>query len=277
MKLTKTIRTTVVILALAMIFSGCSLNKNTKTAHENKIEKSTTTNSEQKKDEINPKKSDENDTYRLLAQKDYKSGDLMVEQVNGGKSTLDAREWSGPKIDFADLDNQNRTGVATAFLDKSNYGKSEGREGQTWAPTGWHNQAKKVNGKRVFPQNRGHLIAYTITFNLDNDGRTKNGALGSIDNPKNLFTQSAYSNQRPFQIFEEKVRTSLKNGSKVTYRVQPVFRGSELMARGVWAQAVSDTGDINFNIYLYNVEPGVAFDYNSGQSSLDPQMKVKDN
>ena len=49
------------------------------------------------------------------------------------------------------------------------------------------------------------------------------------------------------------------------------------MARGVWAQAVSDTGDLNFNIYLYNVEPGVAFDYNSGQSSLDPQMKVKDN
>ena len=277
MKLTKTIRTTVVILALAMIFSGCSLNKNTKTANENKIEKNTTTKPEQKKDEINPKKSDETDTYRLLAQKNYKSGDLMVEQVNGGKSTLDAKEWSGPKIDFADLDNQNRTGVATAFLDKSNYGKSEGREGQTWAPTGWHNQAKKVNGKRVFPQNRGHLIAYTITFNLDNDGRTKNGALGSIDNPKNLFTQSAYSNQRPFQIFEEKVRTSLKNGSKVTYRVQPVFRGSELMARGVWAQAVSDTGDINFNIYLYNVEPGVAFDYNSGQSSLDPQMKVKDN
>ena len=252
MKLTKSIRTTVVILSLAMIFSGCSLNKNTKTANENKIEKNTTTKPEQKKDEINPKKSDETDTYRLLAQKNYKSGDLMVEQVNGGKSTLDAREWSGPKIDFADLDNQNRTGVATAFLDKSNYGKSEGREGQTWAPTGWHNQAKKVNGKRVFPQNRGHLIA------------------------KNLFTQSAYSNQRPFQTFEEKVRTSLKNGSKVTYRVQPVFRGSELMARGVWAQAVSDTGDINFNIYLYNVEPGVAFDYNSGQSSLDPQMKVKD-
>ena len=267
MKLTKTIRTTVVILSLAMIFSGCSLNKNTKTAHENKIEKSTTTNSEQKKDEINPKKSDENDTYRLLAQKDYKSGDLMVEQVNGGKSTLDAREWSGPKIDFADLDNQNRTGVATAFLDKSNYGKSEGREGQTWAPTGWHNQAKKVNGKRVFPQNRGHLIAYTMTFNLDASGNQKQGALGSLDNPKNLVTQTAYSNQELMQIYEQKVRDALAANKQVVYQVTPIFKDTELMARGLWLQAESTDDTLKFSVYIANVQPDLTFNYATGQSA----------
>ena len=210
-----------------------------------------------------------------LNQKEFKSGMAIKEDVNSGKSTLNPSEWVGPKITYSPLDSENRVGAATAYLTKENYGKSEGREGQKWSPTGWHNQALKVNGKRVFPQNRGHLIGYTMTFNLDSDGNKKTGELGSIDNPKNLFSQSAYSNQVTFQTYEEMVRTSIKKGSKVTYRVEPIFKDNELMARGLWAQAVSDTGDLNFNVYIYNVQPGVEFNYSTGTSKASPNFEVK--
>lgn len=211
-----------------------------------------------------------------LRAKEFTTGSSIIEKVNGDKSTLNPTEWVGPKIIYSGLDSSNRVGAATAYLTKVNYGISEGREAQKWSPTGWHNQAKRVDGKRVFPQNRGHLIAYTLSFNFDQDGNLKNGELGSIDNPKNLFTQSAYSNQVPFQVFEELVRKSIRAGSKVTYRVQPIFRDGELMARGLWAQAVSDTGDVDFNVYIHNVQPGIQFNYTDGTSKVDQGMKIKE-
>lgn len=39
---------------------------------------------------------------------------------------------------YGDLDPLNRTTVVTAYLDKQNLGRSEGREWQIWQPTGWH-------------------------------------------------------------------------------------------------------------------------------------------
>ncbi len=33
------------------------------------------------------------------------------------------------------------------------------------------------------------------------------------------------------------------------------------MARGVQLQAVSDDGSLNFDVYIFNVQPGVSFDY----------------
>lgn len=269
-KITKilSISTLSLLMASSIALTGCHKNP-TKT----EINKPSTS-----KQEIKPSenKATDNDTYKSLSTKNFNPGQDIVENVNNGKSTLNPTEWVGPKITYSNLDSEGRTGAATAYLNKDNYGKSEGRESQKWAPTGWHNQAKKVNGKRLFPQNRGHLIAYTLTFNLDMDGKQKQGELGSIDNPKNLFSQSAYSNQVTFQTFEEKVRNSIKAGHKVIYRVQPVFNGTELMARGLWAQAVSDDNSLNFNVYIYNVQPGLSFNYTDGTSKVDSTMTIKD-
>jgi DNA-entry nuclease len=56
------------------------------------------------------------------------------------------------------------------------------------------------------------------------------------------------------------------------YRVTPVFEGDELVARGVTIEALSveDDGEgICFNVYCYNVQPGVTIDYATGESALD--------
>lgn len=55
------------------------------------------------------------------------------------------------------------------------------------------------------------------------------------------------------------------------YRVTPVFEDDELLARGVQMEAVSveDGGrGVCFNVYCYNVQPGVEIDYTDGSNKL---------
>ena len=69
------------------------------------------------------------------------------------------------------------------------------------------------------------------------------------------------------QDYEEQVRDSIKAGHKVIYEVTPIFRGDELMARGVHVQAISDDKSLNFNAYLFNVSDNYTFDYATGRST----------
>ena len=70
--------------------------------------------------------------------------------------------------------------------------------------------------------------------------------------------------------FENMVADYVKEtGNHVLYRVTPVFEGSNLVASGVQIEAwsVEDDGEgICFNVYCYNVQPGVKIDYASGES-----------
>lgn len=209
--------------------------------------------------------------YTKLANIDFTSGEQPVLQVNNGKSTLNAAAWQTEHIDYGALDHLNRTTFATAYLSRKNLGRSSGRPSQDWTPTGWH---YNHGGKDIY--NRGHLIAYTLTFNINQDGQYSAGAEGSSDNPKNLGTQSAYSNQILMQIYEGKVRQALTDGKRVVYQVTTVFRGDELMPRGYWLQAMSTDGSVNFNVYLLNVQPGYQFNYVDGSSKIDRNMRVNE-
>lgn len=207
-----------------------------------------------------------------LAQMDFKSGDNAIYQVDGGKSTLNPDTWSTNKVIYGDLDSLNRTTFVTAFIDQKNLGKSEGRDQQVFKPTGWHQ--KKVGNDYIY--NRGHLLAYTSSFNLDIDGNYKQGESGSIDNPKNLATQSAFSNQILQTHYEKLVRDAQKiKGNKVTYEIITVFRDQELMPRGYWLQAVDTNKTLNFNVYLFNVQPDVQFNYQDGTSKIDRSFKAE--
>ena len=70
--------------------------------------------------------------------------------------------------------------------------------------------------------------------------------------------------------FENMVADYIKEtGNHVLYRVTPVFHGIELVARGVQIEAwsVEDNGEgVCFNVYCYNVQPGVVIDYLTGES-----------
>lgn len=210
--------------------------------------------------------------YRQLAAIDYHSGQSPVFQVNGGKSTLNPNAWHRSHVDYQQLDRLGRTSHSnTAFLNWQNHANTSLRTQQTASPAGWHN-----NRDQLLVYNRGHLIAYSLTRGIDpQTGRfSSNNGHGDQDNPRNLFTETDFTNQAVQTLYEGKVRRAIESHHRVIYQATPIFRGNELMPRGINLQAVSTDGTLNFNVYLANVEPGVVFDYQTGNSLLSPTMAV---
>lgn len=211
--------------------------------------------------------------YDQLAKLDFKSGDRAYIDVNHNKSTLIKNAWKVNKVIYSNLDSLNRTSHSnTAFLEKRNVANDSLRVRQFVQPTGWHYNHR--NGTQIY--NRGHLIAYSISAGIDQDGNyNPNNQSGDQNNPKNLFTQSAYSNQKIQTIFESKVLRALRENKRVIYQATPIFRGNELMARGINLQAISTDGSLDFNVYLFNVQPRCVYNYNDGRAKIDRQMIVK--
>ena len=123
-------------------------------------------------------------------------------------------------------------------------------------PTGWHTVRYDdlVDGKYLY--NRCHLIGYQLT--------------GENANEMNLITGTRYLNVDGMLPFENQVADYVEEtGNHVLYRVTPHFTGLELVARGVQieARSVEDNGEgVCFNVYCYNVQPGVEIDYLTGES-----------
>ena len=76
--------------------------------------------------------------------------------------------------------------------------------------------------------------------------------------------------------FENKVADYLREKENrknhVLYRVTPIFEGNNLVASGVQIEAYSleDNGQgVCFNVYVYNVQPGISIDYTTGTSKLN--------
>ena len=210
--------------------------------------------------------------YQKLANLDFKSGDKAYVYVNNNKSTLIKNAWKVNKVIYSNLDNLNRTSHSnTAFLEPRNVANDSLRVRQFINPTAWH--SNRENGTQIY--NRGHLIAYSVSAGIDQNGNyNPNNQSGDQNNPKNLFTQTAFSNQKIQTIFEGKVRNALKQGNKVIFQATPIFRGNELMARGINLQAISLTNNLDFNVYIYNVQPDYVFDYNNGRAKIDRNMVV---
>ena len=127
-------------------------------------------------------------------------------------------------------------------------------------PTGWQTAKYDfVDGKYLY--NRCHLIGFQLT--------------GENANERNLITGTRYLNTKGMLPFENMVADYIKDtGNHVMYRCTPVFVGNELVARGVHLEAysVEDKGDgICFNVFIFNVQPGVKIDYLTGESSLEDE------
>ena len=122
-------------------------------------------------------------------------------------------------------------------------------------PSGWQTvKYDCVDGKYLY--NRCHLIGYQLA--------------GENANRKNLITGTRYMNVEGMLPFENMVDDYVENtGNHVLYRVTPVFEGANLVASGVQLEAfsVEDEGEgVCFNVYVYNVQPGVGIDYATGES-----------
>lgn len=179
--------------------------------------------------------------------------EITINNNDPGFTKSELSTTNGAWTTFSDLDSQNRVGVAEAMLNQSLMPTAE-REGLTWDPTGWKN--KKVRGEWLY--NRSHLIGYQLS--------------GENNNPKNLMTGTRSLNSPLMQAHEDDIAHYLKESKDhyVRYEVQPVFRDSELVARGVAmrAQSIGDNS-IHFNVYIFNVQAGVTINYADGSSRMN--------
>lgn len=207
-----------------------------------------------------------------LANLTYRSGENPIVNINNGVPAINMSDWHENKVNYQPLDSLNRTSHAvTAYLEPDNVADDHLRTRQTVIPTGWH-QRRNQQGQPIL--NRGHLIAYSLTKGITMSGHFNSNQLaGDQNDPRNLFTQTAFCNQKLQTIYENKVRAALRQGAKVIYIVQPVFDGNDLMPKGVHLMAKATNG-MQFNVYLFNVEPGFQFDYATGRSVVDKTMRV---
>lgn len=204
------------------------------------------------------------DTYNALANTEEKTGYVPV---NGNHSTLKKSLWKVNKVQYQKLDSLGRTsGSNTAYLEKRNLADHSLRVRQYVKPSGWN-----VSHDTWKAYNRGHLIAYSVSAGISKSGKyNPRDKSGDQNNPRNLFTQTAYSNQKVQTIFEAKVRKALAKGDKVIYQATPIFKGNDKMARGINLQAVSvNNNDLDFNVYIFNSQPGYVFNYSTGQSKYN--------
>ncbi len=166
---------------------------------------------------------------------------------------------------YSELDSLGRCGVAYASVGTDLMPTGERGSISHVKPTGWHSiQYEHVDGKNLY--NRCHLIGYQLS--------------GENANEKNLITGTRYMNVDGMLPFENMVADYVKETDHhVLYRVTPVFKGDNLLADGVQMEAysVEDDGEaISFNVFVYNVQPGVVIDYATGDSQAGENKDGQD-
>ena len=166
---------------------------------------------------------------------------------------------------YSELDALGRCGVCVASVGLDIMPTEERGQIGSVKPTGWHTVKYPGIIPANYLYNRCHLIAYQLA--------------GENANVNNLITGTRYMNMEGVEPFEDKVVEYVKRtGNHVMYRVMPVFEGNNLVASGVVieAKSVEDNGKgILFNVYCYNVQPGIEINYATGASKEDGTIVVE--
>lgn len=165
--------------------------------------------------------------------------------------------------EYSELDMLGRCGVAYANICEEIMpdAKEEREEISSVKPSGWKQKAYKglVDGDYLY--NRCHLIGWQLA--------------GENANKLNLITGTRYMNVEGMLPFEDMVddyfEVKKNRNNHVLYRVTPIYEGNNLVASGVLMEAysVEDNGEgVCFNVYVYNVQPGITINYATGENSL---------
>lgn len=185
------------------------------------------------------------------------SGDPYV-VINDNEPSFSSEELESDSFEsYGELDDLGRCTIAFANLSSELMPQGErGSIGQV-KPSGWQTvRYDSVDGKYLY--NRCHLIGWQLS--------------GENANERNLITGTRYMNTEGMLPFENMVADHIKEtDGHVLYRVTPIFVEDELVARGVQMEAYSieDAGaSICFNVFVYNVQPGIEIDYSDGSSRL---------
>ena len=182
------------------------------------------------------------------------SGHLSID-INGGVPGFTAADAArGSFIDFSDLDFEGRSGQAFALIGPDTVTNAPRDDISDIHPSGWVQQKYDfVEGGVLY--NRSHLIGHQLC---------------GQDVAENLMTGTRTFNAQGMLHYEDIVADYVHStDNHVLYRVTPLYAAYDLVARGVQmeAQSVEDNGaGVQFNVFVYNVEPGVAINYVTGEN-----------
>ena len=185
-------------------------------------------------------------------------------EINNNKPSFSEKDKDRVE-EYSKLDKLGRCGPAFANVGKELMPTSPRESIRDVRPSGWHTVKYDDILEDRYLYNRCHLIAFMLA--------------GENANERNLITGTRYFNVEGMLPFEIQVADYVKStGNHVLYRVRPIFKGNDLVARGVQmeAQSVEDGGEgISFNVYCYNVQPDIRINYKDGSSQ--PESKVQKN
>lgn len=183
------------------------------------------------------------------------------EVINGNVPEFNEEDYTTEPFEmYSKLDSLGRCGAAFANICKEIMPTQKRGEIGMIKPSGWHTvKYDFVDGMYLY--NRCHLIGYQLS--------------GENANEENLITGTRYMNTQGMLPFEDMVDDYVDaTDNHVLYRVTPVYEGNNLVADGVQMEgwSVEDKGaGICFNVYVFNVQPGVNIDYATGESSLSDE------
>ncbi len=191
-------------------------------------------------------------------------------EVNGNNPSFTAAQKKNTESysEYSPLDSLGRAGVAIANIGKDSMPPADSRQHiGSIKPTGW-NQNKYngfVNSSPGYLYNRCHLIAHQLDGN---------------DKGENLITGTRYLNVDGMKKWEDEVAEYVsKTGNHVLYRATPVFEGDNLVASGVQLEAYSieDSGKLHFNVFCYNMQPGISINYANGSNEVIDEIYYEEN
>lgn len=196
-------------------------------------------------------------SYSIEEIPEYNGEDFII--INDNKPEFDTNDITIETFEkYSKLDYLDRAGYAYANISKDLMPTEERESIGSIKPSGWQTiKYDIVPGKYLY--NRCHLIGYQLT--------------GENKNERNLITCTRQMNTTGMLEWENKVANYIKEtNNHVLYRVTPIYKEEELLARGVQIEAYSieDKGKgVEFNVFIYNVQDGININYLDGTSTLD--------
>ena len=266
-RLCKVLSALILVLSLVLSLAGCSgadiadsinLSHNeSTTVQTDKAGGSNFSNKNNSADKNEPQAAGTDSADWRATLPEYSDSPYLI--VNNNEPFFTENDMTADSFEYyGELDELGRCTVAYASIGKDLMPTEKRGSIGSVKPTGWHTvKYDIVDGKYLY--NRCHLIGYQLT--------------AENANKNNLITGTRYLNVDGMLLFENMVADYIKEtNNHVLYRVTPIFTGDNLLADGVLmeAESVEDNGEgISYNVFCYNVQPGVKIDYVTGDSSLE--------
>lgn len=241
----------VVFLSCFLILSGCSASEPSEIKKEEKQEE---TSIDVKTEDYET--SEDTITFNVADLPPYSN--VPYVEINNNVpefETYEVQEATTSYETYSQLDSLGRCQEAQASIGQDLMPTEDRESLSSVTPSGWDNERYScVDGGWIW--NRLHLIGFQLA--------------GEQANALNLITGTRYMNVEGMLPFENQVADYVKStGNHVLYEVTPIYEGSNLVASGVQMEAysVEDQGQgVQFNVYCYNVQPGISINYANGDS-----------